>query len=154
MQYMSVLATCSLPQALRASSFELRAFSRGCKKGPAGCPPFGGHRTVSSARTEENAEHLPKHLLLSIEVQSFGSVSLRPSRKLVHSAVTKLQVQFKLRSGSLRIQRWYASASKYKARLRIHERGLTLPSSGPAYGRPHKSNVRPRCTSFNNIFEF
>jgi len=60
----------------------------------------------------------------------------------VHSAVTK--VQFKLRSRSLRIQRWYASAPEYKARLRIHERGLTLPSSGPAYGGPFKSNVRPR----------
>jgi len=30
---------------------------------------------------------------------------------------------------------------KYKARLRLRERGLTLPSSGPAYGRPLKSNV-------------
>ena len=141
---MSVPAKYSLPQAFRASNFEHSL--EVCKKGPAGCPPFGGHRTVSSARTEENAEHLPKHLLLSIEVQSFGSVSLRPSRKLEHSAVTKLQVQFKLRSGSLRIQRWYASAPKYKARLRVHERGLTLPSSGPAYGRPLKSNVRRRLT--------
>jgi len=36
------------------------------------------------------------------------------------------------------------SPSKFKAWLRLHERGLTLPSSGPAFGGPLKSNVRPR----------
>jgi hypothetical protein len=38
------------------------------------------------------------------------------------------------------------SKCKHKARLRLHERGLTLPSSGPAYGSPLKSNVRRRKT--------
>ncbi len=32
--------------------------------------------------------------------------------------------------------------------------GLTLPSSGPAFGGPLKSNVRPRCTSFKQVFVF
>jgi hypothetical protein len=59
-----------------------------------------------------------------------------------------LQVQLKRFSLGLCPQRWYASPSKckhkHKARLRLTERGLTLPSSGRAYGTPLKSNVRPR----------
>ena len=41
-----------------------------------GCPPFGGQRTVASAQTLENLEHLPKHLLLSVEAPSFEPVSI------------------------------------------------------------------------------
>jgi hypothetical protein len=69
---------------------------------------------------------------------------------LASSLSIHLQPQFKRRSFGFRLQRWYASASKckhkhkHKARLWLSERGLTLPSSGPAYGRPLKSNVRPR----------
>jgi hypothetical protein len=62
---------------------------------------------------------------------------------LAHSCGTHLQAPFKRRSASLRFQRWYASPCKFKARLRLHERGLTLPSSGRAFGTPLKSNVRP-----------
>jgi len=60
---------------------------------------------------------------------------------LASSRRINLQVQLKRRRCSLHAQRWYASPSKFKARLRLIERGLTLPSSGPAYGRPLKSNV-------------
>ena len=60
---------------------------------------------------------------------------------LAYSRGTNLQVQFRRRSCSFRIQRWYASPSKCKARLRLTERGLTLPSSGRAFGTPLKSNV-------------
>jgi len=63
---------------------------------------------------------------------------------LASSLGINLQVRLKRSWDSLHVQRWYASPSKYKARLRLTERGLTLPSSGPAYGGPLKSNVRPR----------
>src|SRR6266568_579781 len=67
---------------------------------------------------------------------------------LASSRSIHLQVQIKRRSFGLCLQRWYASPSKckhkYKARLWLTERGLTLPSSGPAYGGPLKSNVRRR----------
>ncbi len=88
----------------------------------AGCPSVGGQRTVASFRRPATTEHLSSGAF-------FG---------------TDLQAQFKRQSTSLRFQRWYASPCKFKARLRLHERGLTLPSSGPAYGGPLKSNVRPR----------
>jgi hypothetical protein len=68
-------------------------------------------------------------------------IAARPGEPRL-SRVINPQVQFERQSGSLRFQRWYASPSKYKARLRLHERGLTLPSSGPAFGTPLKSNVR------------
>jgi len=57
-------------------------------------------------------------------------------------ALSSRAVQLSGRSCSLRIQRWYASPSKCNASLPPRERGLTLPSSGPAYGGPLKSNVR------------
>ena len=63
---------------------------------------------------------------------------------LASSRRIHLQVQLKRRSCGLCLQRWYASPSKFKARLRLTERGLTLPSSGRAFGTPLKSNVRPR----------
>jgi len=56
--------------------------------------------------------------------------------------LSQSEVQLSGRSFTLRFQRWYASPSKYKAKLPPQERGLTLPSSGPAFGRPLKSNVR------------
>ena len=60
---------------------------------------------------------------------------------LASSLSSHPRLQFKHSFSSLRFQRWYASPSKYKARLRLQERGLTLPSSGPAFGSPLKSNV-------------
>ena len=45
----------------------------------AGCPSFGGQRTASSARTEEDSQRLSKHVSLSIEAQSFESASLHQS---------------------------------------------------------------------------
>src|SRR6266568_3850401 len=90
----------------------------------AGCPSVGGQCTVASFRRSATTEHLSSGAF-------FG---------------TDLQAQFKRQSASSRFRRWYASPCKFKARLRFHERGLTLPSSGPAYGGPLKSNVRPRKT--------
>src|SRR5205085_11649487 len=65
---------------------------------------------------------------------------------LASSLSIHLQLQFKRRSFGLCLQRWYASPSKckHKARLRLTERGLTIPSSGRAFGTPLKSNVRRR----------
>ena len=56
-------------------------------------------------------------------------------------------------SCSLRLQRWYALPSKYKAKLPPQERGLTPPSSGPAYGRPLKSNVRSMSEARKTILD-
>jgi len=61
---------------------------------------------------------------------------------LAFSLSINLQVQLKRRWYGLCLQRWYASPSKSKSRLRLTERGLTLPSSGRAFGTPLKSNVR------------
>ena len=78
----------------------------------------------------------------SLEKQA-TSRFLCPSREiLVFSRVINPQAQFECQSGSLCLPRWYAPPSKYKARLRLLERGLTLPSSGRAFGTPLKSNVR------------
>ena len=68
------------------------------------------------------------------------------ARDPTHSCSPKVQGHFKRRPCSSHSQPWYASPSKckHKARWRLTERGLTLPSSGPAYGGPLKSNVRPR----------
>src|SRR6266568_5188693 len=63
---------------------------------------------------------------------------------LASSLGIQLQVQLKRRSCGFVPPALVCFAIKYKARLRLHERGLTLPSSGPAYGGPLKSNVRPR----------
>ena len=97
----------------------------------------------------ENSRRLSKHLWRSIEAPNFKPASLcrprepgafsqhqstgsvqAPSRQLVYPALVCFAIQMK--------------THKYKARLRLTERGLTLPSSGPAYGGPLKSNVRPQ----------
>ena len=63
-----------------------------------------------------------------------------------HSLSQKLQGQALSMRLALAVpcQRWHASPSKrkykHKARLQFTERGLTLPSSGPAFGSPLKSN--------------
>jgi hypothetical protein len=70
---------------------------------------------------------------------------------LASSRSINLQVQLKHRSFGLCLQRWYASASKCKHKhnaRRLSERGLTLPSSGRAFGTPLKSNVRPHKLCF------
>ena len=111
------------------------------EKASTGCPSFGGLRTVALPRRQENAQLLQAPLALTRKA-SYKSVSLLQRREPRFSRAINPQAQFECHSGSLRLQRWYASPSKYKARLRLLERGLTLPSSGPAYGRPLKSNVR------------
>jgi hypothetical protein len=101
------------------------------------------HGCVSSYQRKYAA--LSKRSQSSIEVPKplagFMSVG---RRGLASSLSINLQVQLKRRSCGLCLQRWYASPSKSKARLQLTERGLTLPSSGPAYGSPLKSNVRRR----------
>ncbi len=106
----------------------------------AGCPSFGGQRTTASVRTQENTQRSPRHLPRSNETQSFKSGSLHQPQGLGASP-ERGSVQAPL-PGRVRVQRWYASPFKYKARSRLGERGLTLPSSGPAFGGPLKSNVR------------
>ena len=111
----------------------------------AGCPSFGGQRTVALARKQEDSQRLSKRLSLSIETLSFESAASHQPHGLAFSPGA---VQLPGRSSSLRLQR-YASPSKYKAGLPLQERGLTLPSSGRAYGTPLKSNVRRHATSSN-----
>ena len=94
--------------------------------------------------SQENAQILlvqAPHALDRRTKPQVGFIAARPREPRL-SRVTYPQVQFECQSCSLRFQRWYASPSKYKARLPPQERGLTLPSSGPAFGRPLKSNVR------------
>jgi len=88
-----------------------------------------------------------KRFSRSSEKQAPSRLRCSGPESLVSSRVIYPQVQFQRQLGIWRIQRWYASPSKTKARFRLHERGLTLPSSGPAYGRPLKSNVRPAMKS-------
>ena len=129
------------PVAAGASS-AARSLKVAAKVG-AGCPSFGGQRTVASSRKRKNSEQ-SRHLSLSIEAPSFGSTSLlqlRGAWRILAAPILMLQPRHL--SGSLRIQRWYASPSEFKARLPLQERGLTLPSSGLAFGQPLKSNVRP-----------
>ena len=67
---------------------------------------------------------------------------------LALSRIINPEGNFERQSVGLRIQRWYASPSKFEARSRLHERGLTLPSRGrPTSGfascrPPLMSNVR------------
>ena len=109
----------------------------------AGCPSFGGQRTATAARKQGSSEH---HANSSRSSRSKYQACCKchcpsgdgqaPRRK------TNRQAQHRYPSGSLRTQRWHASPSKSKEALRFTERGLTLPSSGPAFGGPLKSNVR------------
>jgi hypothetical protein len=76
----------------------------------AGCPSFGGQRTAASARKEGSSMH---HASSSRSSRSTYQASCKchcPSgdgRALCRRA--NLQDQLRHRSGSLRIQRWYAS---------------------------------------------
>jgi hypothetical protein len=79
-----------------------------------------------------------KRFSRSIEKQTTSRLRRSSLESLVFSRVIYPQVQFHRQLGIWRIQRWYASPSKTKARLRLHERGLTLPSSGRAFGTPLK----------------
>jgi len=110
----------------------------------AGCPSSGGQRTAA-ASTQENLQRRSKrpHALDRRTKLQVGFIAVRPRASRLPNVVYP-RVQFECRSGSFRFQRWYASPSKYKARLSLHERGLTIPSSGRAFGTPLKSNVRHR----------
>ena len=110
----------------------------------AGCPSFGGQRTVASLRKQENSPRLSRHSPFSARAPSPASVASRhwqrPAAFHRFQASASASAQEPIRW--LRIQPWYASPSKFKARLPPRERGLTLPSSGPAFGGPLTSNVR------------
>jgi len=83
-----------------------------------------------------------KRLSRSLKKKTTSRFRCSSRESLVFSRVIYPQAQFECQSGSLRLQRWYAPPSKCKAGLRLLERGLTLPSSGRAFGTPLKSNVR------------
>ena len=111
-----------------------------------GCPSFGGQRTVASSRREcaapvqaparSRSKNQTTRLLLCCKAKRASPFSRYQSTGAVRASV-----------GQLALQRWYASPPEYEARLRLRERGLTLPSSGLAFGQPLKSNVRRlRCT--------
>jgi hypothetical protein len=102
--------------------------------------------SAASARSQQpehnrNSQRLQAPLALDRKA-NYKSASLLQPREPRFFRVIYPQVQFESRLDIWCIQRWYASPSKSKARLRRHGHGLTLPSSGPAYGRPLKSNVR------------
>jgi len=106
----SVPEKYSLSQALRASSFEFSL--KAAEKVGASCPPFGGQRTVASVRTKgECGAPIQASRALSRRFQVGLTASVT---KACAARITNLQVQFKCRSSSLRIQRWYASHSNAK----------------------------------------
>ena len=116
---------------------------KAAEKASTGCPfRRPAHGRITSKARECTAPSSASRDRSQRQATSRFRCSSRES--LVFSRVINPQAQFECQLGSLRLQRWYASPSKYKARLRLHERGLTLPSSGRAYGTPLKSNVRRR----------
>ena len=141
----ALLALSRKARVAAGASSTARLLTVAAKVG-SGCPSCGGQRTVALARQQEDSERLSKRLPLPIETLSLESASSHQPHGLV---LSQSAVQLSGRSCSFRIQRWYASPSKYKARLPPHERGLTLPSSGPAYGGPLKSNVRAHARTHN-----
>ena len=134
------LAHSRKAQVAAGASSTARLLKVATKVGP-GCPSFGGQRTVASDREQEELE-LSKHLSLSVEVPSFESTSCHQPRKPGFFSQYPSTGSAQAQLNQLKARRWYASAYEYKARLQLTERGLTLPSSGPAFGRPLKSNVR------------
>ena len=132
-----------LPQALRAPSVFL-----GCSRGRLRLSVLRrpAHGRASSSQRKHVALSRASHILNRSARLPVGFIGVRRG-DLASSLSINPQVQFKRRSCSLRLRRWYASPSKYKARLQLTERGLTLPSSGPAYGGPLKSNVSRHASS-------
>jgi len=131
---------CCKTQVAAGASRSERSL-KAAEKASTGCPSFGCLRTVELPRKQEDAQRLQAPLALT-RIASYKSVFFFGRESLVSSRVINPQAQFVCQSGSLCLQRWYAPPSKYKARLRLLERGLTLPSSGRAFGTPLKSNVR------------
>jgi hypothetical protein len=134
--------------------FEFCAPARDCNQGWLGLSVLRrpAHGCVSSYQRKYAA--LSRRFQPSIEVPSLGRASWGVNRRvLAFSRSINLQVRLKRRSCGLRLQPWYASPSKCKARLRLHERGLTLPSSGRAFGTPLKSNVRRRTSNTSKLSE-
>ena len=109
---------------------------------------FGGQRTVAPARTRVNAQHPSKLFSVSSETPNYKSASVLQPRKPGSLSHHQSRGSLQRQSVNLRSQRWYASPSKFEARSRLHERGLTLPSSGQPKARfacfrlPLMSNVR------------
>ena len=137
-----------LPQArhrLRVAGAPLQRYPAVVR---AGRPSFGGQRTAVPLRWQntESAGGVSHFRARSqTHVQAAAPVFLRTAGP-ARSRSTKAPCQFSRRPFGPRCQRWYASACKHKAWVRLVERGLTLPSRGqlPAYGLqlPLMSNVR------------
>ena len=103
--------SCKTQVAAGASSTPCRL--KVAAKVVAGCPSFGGQRTVASDRTKEK--------ILDVCQSISGVQSKHQTSNRLHcvghespalSRSTNLQVQFKRRAGSLCIRHWYASPSK------------------------------------------
>jgi len=100
----------------------------------AGCPSFGGQRTAASSRKRIRSSRSGARTPL-IEEPNYKSASFPQGQKSLAFLVIYPRPQFECQSGSLRLQRWYASPSKYKTRLPAQERGLTLQADLPSAGR-------------------
>ena len=120
------------------------ASSRGCSQGQRGLSVL---RRPAHGRISSKAKRLTAFVQAPMALKR--NTELRVSHlKRKSFAPSPSTVQLSGRSCSLCLQRWYASPSEFKARLPLQERGLTLPSSGPAYGGPLKSNVGRHETTF------
>ena len=77
----TLLALSRKTRAAAGASRSTRLLKPAAKVG-AGCPSFGGQRTVASARKQIDSQRLSKHLSLSNETLSFESVSSHQTQEL------------------------------------------------------------------------
>ena len=114
------------------------------------CPRSQPRSVQASAAIARSRQFAPEKVCSSIEALHVLNRSAKLSAGLMSVnrgvwlllSVSIYRFSSSVARAALYLQRWYASPFKYKARLRLHERGLTLPSSGRAFGTPLKSNVR------------
>ena len=145
-QALHALRVCSRPQPSLARAVRPSAASaRPCHYGMAARRECGWRRRLR-AKSE-----------VQMQAAASGLLQNRPSCAVAqHQSALPAQAQAytntrtrrrRRRPYGARCRRWYASACKHKALVRLAERGLTLPSRGqlPAYGLqlPLMSNVRP-----------
>jgi hypothetical protein len=137
-----------LPQALRV----LFACPRSKPRSARAVRPSAASSPSHQPGLKKIESNYPSSSCFRSKYQASGRSHRVTRRAPVHSLGSNLQlrVYFKPQSGASSSQPWYASPSNFKATLPHRERGLTLPSSGPAYGGPLKSNVRPHKNHLRN----
>jgi hypothetical protein len=143
-------AKCPLPQARHRSGVVAKPFQRYLAVFAAGCPSFGGQRTVVASRRQwpKRAPDVTRFEAKNQTPAQASALACTVTAGPARSRSTKAQCQFGRRPCGPRCQRRYASACKHKAKVRLVARGLTLPSRGRPTGYalrpPLMSNVRRR----------